>query len=83
MEIEDKNSQEYKNLVAKLPEEYQDKYHVLIEYGAVVILMLCFARRGREGIDKIKKSDLVKKYDEENDYWYWQRVVIRSSKNHK
>ena len=48
----------YKSLIEKLPLEYKDDYHRLIQYGAYYIIGMHFAKRGREGIlwDKFQIS---------------------------
>ena len=45
----EKEKQKYQSLVAKLPEVYKNGYHKLIQYGAMFIICLFTARRGREG----------------------------------
>ena len=50
MECEDKKSTEYEYLMTKLPEGYRNSYHRLLQYGAMFILCLHCARRGREGM---------------------------------
>ena len=79
----DKKSEAYKIAIGKLPANYKDMYHILMQKGAMYIFMSQFAKRGREGIDLIQKSDLKKKYDDEEDIVYFQRVVIRLTKNHR
>ena len=83
LDLEDKATLEYQEAVDKLPEDFQDSYQHLLQYCCMYLFMSSFAKRGREGIDLIEKTDFLKKYDEEDSYYYWQRVVIRFSKNHK
>lgn len=83
MDIEDKETPEYQEAIEKLPEDNRDSYHHLIQYCCMYIFMSLFAKRGREGIDLIEKYDFEKKYDEDEGYYYWQRIVIRLTKNHK
>ena len=83
MEIKDKDSIEYQTLVDKLPTAYRDTYHKLIQKGMQFIFMSLLAKRGREGIDKVQKNDFEKCYDEDGDYHYWTRVIIRRTKNHQ
>ena len=45
----DKKSPKYQRLVAELPFEYQNEYHRLYQFGAMYILGMNFAKRGREG----------------------------------
>ena len=82
METEDKDTDEYWALVYKLPSEYRDIYHLLIQKGIIYIFMSMLAQRGREGISNVMKDDFVKFYDEDVGYHYWSRMVIRLSKNH-
>ena len=51
MEIEDKNTDEYRALVEKLPAAYRDNYHKLITRAMNYIFMSLLADRAREGID--------------------------------
>ena len=45
----EKGSPKYHRLVAALPLEYQNEYHRLYQFGAMYILGMNFAKRGREG----------------------------------
>ena len=45
-----KDAKKYKELVKKLPEEYQQEYHRFLQYGSFFIIAMHFARRGREGM---------------------------------
>ena len=83
MEIKEKNSEEYQALVEKLPTVYRDTYHKLIQKGMQFIFMSLLAKQGREGIDKVEKNDFKKCYDEDGDYYFWTRVIIRRTKNHQ
>ena len=83
MDIEEKTTFGYQEAIEKIPEPFGDSYHHLLQYCCMYLFMSLFAKRGREGIDLIEKADFEKKYDEENGHFYWQRVVIRFSKNHK
>jgi DNA-binding ferritin-like protein (Dps family) len=51
MQIKDKKKEEvkYKNLVEQLPNEYRNEYHRLLQFGAMYIIGMNFAKRGREG----------------------------------
>ena len=66
-----------------LNHNYQDSYQHLLQYCCMYLFMSLFGKRGREGIDLIEKSDFEKKFEEDEGFYYWQRVVIRLSKNHK
>ena len=43
--------------------------------------MFLYARRAQEGIDKLCKSQFVKLYDEENDYFYYKEKAKDQIKN--
>ena len=49
MQCDKGDKKKYNKLVAKLPTNYQDEYHKLIQYVAYYIIGMHFARRGREG----------------------------------
>ena len=83
MSPKDKISPDYQKLVAKLPKGYENCYHFLIQYGVVFIVLSLFGRRAREGIDFLTKSHFQKKYDEENNYSYWKKVLGETSKNYQ
>ena len=46
---DEKNTERYKTLIQKLPEDYRFEYHRLIQYGLYFIIGMNFAKRGREG----------------------------------
>ena len=45
----EKETDHYKNLVQKLPEDFRDEYHRLLQCGFYFIIGMHFAKRGREG----------------------------------
>jgi hypothetical protein len=79
----DKNGQEYAVLVTQLPPEWQDKYHVLLQWGIMFILALHYCRRAREGIDSLTKDHIEKQQDEESGQYFWTKVKDEVSKNHQ
>ena len=50
----EKNSPKYKTLIDQLPFGYRDEYHRIMQFGAMYILAMSFAKRGREGKKNIK-----------------------------
>ena len=46
---DEKNTERYKKLIPKLPEDYRFEYHRLIQFGLYFIIGMNFAKRGREG----------------------------------
>ena len=59
--LDKKDTDRYKSLVQKLPEDYQDNYHRLIQMGSYFIVGMSFAKRGREG-KIIKLAKYFNKY---------------------
>ena len=53
MECDKSRHLEYQSLIQKLPQDYKNTYHRLIQYGAMFIVCMHTARRGREGIGKL------------------------------
>ena len=83
MSVEDKKTQKYKDLVAKLPLEDRNNYHFLIQYSAGYLFMSMFARRGSQGIDELTKSHFEVVVDKENNLKFWQKVRGELSKNNR
>ena len=83
LRIKNKKSPEYHNLVSKLPEDYKNDYHFLMQKGMVFMILSLFARRAKEGMDKLTKSHFEKKYCDQNNYHYWKRAKGEKTKNHK
>ena len=83
MRIKDKTLPEYRKLVSMLPEDYQDSYHILINYGTMFIIAFQFALRGVEGIAWLKKSHFVKTYEEAGKYHYLKKVFRGLIKQHR
>ena len=80
MECKDKNTDEYRELIKKLPEGYQNCYHVLVLKVVIYIVLILFARRAKERLDTLTKAHYVKKYDDEEDYYFWAKVRGERSK---
>ena len=83
MGCKDKDTEEYRNLVSKLPEQYQDCYHFLMQYALYYIFAFLYARRGAQGIDLLSKSHFEKLWDEDNKIYYWLKVKGELSKNNR
>ena len=83
LRCEDKKTPEYRNLIEKLPKDYQDSYHILIQKGVVYLLISLFGRRARENTDALTKAHFEKMYDEEENYFYWGKAVGEKTKNYQ
>ena len=62
------------------------KFVIYFDYiyrGAMFILMAFTAKRGREGIDFLKRDHFKKLYDEDLDLHYYAQIITCGSKNHK
>ena len=65
---------EYETLLARLPEEYRDCYHKLIQMGAQYCVTLFFAQRGRESVAAMQVGDLIKEESDTLQFSYWREV---------
>ena len=78
----DPNHESYEELIKQLPEEIQGKFHYYAQYGAMLIIMQFMARRGREGMAKLKKTDF-EIIEDENGERFYKKVRGELTKNHR
>ena len=71
---EKRGTPEYETLLAKLPEQYRDNYHKLIQMGVQYCITFFFAQRGREGVAALKVGDLIKEESDTLKFSYWREV---------
>ena len=83
MEEKDRTSENYKKLLLDLPAGYQNSWHKLASWCIMYIIMKYHARRGREGMNMLKKSSFVKTYDAKNNSYQYVKVVGEASKNNR
>ena len=55
----------------------------MAQYGAMFLLEMAFASRGRERMDFYTKDDFKILMDEDNNLRYWKLVTGGETKNHK
>jgi hypothetical protein len=79
----DKTSEEYQDLLKKLPIKYIDCYHELIQMGAHFIICLIFCRRGNENFDSMPKDFLKKIENPDDGSIYFAQAKSEAKKNHK
>ena len=72
----------YETLLMELPENWRDKYHVILQYMAQYTITLLLAQRSVESIFLMEVSDLVRVEDELLTFSYWVEAERGSSKNH-
>ena len=86
--IADPNDASYQDLIRKLPESYRGDqgqtkgFNYLAQYGFLFIFIQFNARRGRENLDELKKTDLEMKKDEDGNI-YFVKVTGELTKNHR
>ena len=68
--------------LTRLPADWENTYHYLAQYVAIVILEFHLGRRGREGINSLKKSDFDI-FEHPKVGRYYQKIKGEASKNHK
>ena len=66
---------------SNIPKEHRKTFHYLVEYGAFFLISLFTARRGREGLDSLKKEHF--KICAEDGQKFFKKTVGELSKNHR
>ena len=83
MNCKQKGGTTYQELVSKLPKNFQDSYHRLLQWSVIYVILFAFARRASEGVDALTKKHFEKFYDEEEEYYYYTQVVYQATKNYQ
>jgi hypothetical protein len=83
MKEKDKTSENYKKLLLSLPFKYRNDWHRLAQFGAMFIIMMNFARRAREGIQKMTRKTFAKKYDQSTNTYQYVKVKGEVTKNNQ
>ena len=65
------NDEMFEATLMKLPIEWQTKYHYLVMYGAIMILVFQFTRRGEEGLENLTKHQVLRLIDNESGVEYF------------
>jgi hypothetical protein len=81
--IKARGTEEYGELLAKLPLHVQNNTNKLLQYGAQFKLTRFNVRRGRENIHEFKKTGLELQEDEIYNFRYYRVVKAEGDKNHK
>ena len=81
--IKARGTEEYGELLAKLPVHVQHHLNILLQYGSQFELTRFNVRRGRENINEFKKADLKLQGDDNYDFRYYRVVKAEGDKNHK
>ena len=79
----DENDPTYEENLSQIPDEFQDSYHYLAQYGAIYVINTQLVRRGNEGIDKLKTDHFELLEDENTGQQYYKKVLGEVSKNHQ
>ena len=79
----DKSSERFQELLGLLPTQFRQKWHYLLQWGAIFILLAFTAKRGREGIANLRADHFEKLWSEELGIYYYAQIVVIGSKNHK
>ena len=74
---------DYFQLKEYLPEGYEQNWHTLLPYLSMWMISLLLGRRGREGLDQLKKSDFEKFHDEDTGVTVFMKVRGELTKNHR
>ena len=72
----DKSSENYQNLLLKLPIEYANEYHYLIQWSAVYVILSHNTRKSRGHVDSLKTSHFVKQIEIETNCFYYELAKV-------
>ena len=83
MEEKDSESENFKNLVKSLPDEYHQTWHRIAQWGVMYLIMKNCARRGREGFDIMTKDHFEKRFCSKSKLYAWKQRKGEKTKNHQ
>ena len=83
MEEKDTESENFKNLVESLPEEYHQTWHKIAQWGVMFLIMKNCARRAREGIDIMTKDHFEKRFESKTNLYAWKQRRGEKTKNNQ
>ena len=70
--LEARGTPEYQSKLNMIPVEWQTKMNYLLQYGAQFVLTLFDVRRGKEGLEILRKEDLVEIEDDLYEFRYFR-----------
>ena len=79
----DKSSENYQNLLLKLPIDYANEYHYLIQWSAVYVILSHNTRKSRGHVDSLKTSHFVKQIEIETNCFYYELAKVCIFQIHK
>ena len=71
-----KSSENYQNLLLKLPIDYANEYHYLIQWSAVYVILSYNTRKSRGHVDCLKTSHFVKQIEIETNCFYYELAKV-------
>ena len=81
--LEARGTDQYEEKLSKIPAEHHHSIHKLLQWGAMMQLILFEVRRGGEGIHELKKSDFVVFRDQMKKFDYIKHCKTEKDKNHQ
>ena len=72
----DKSSENYQNLLLKLPIDYANEYHYLIQWSAVYVILSHNTRKSKGHVDSLKTSHFVKQIEIETNCFYFELAKV-------
>ena len=81
--IKGRGTDEYEELLQKIPLHLHSQLNKLLQYGAQYELTRFNVRRGRENICEFKKKDIERQLDEIYNFHYYRVIKAEGDKNHK
>ena len=74
---------DYQKLLATVPVDLQGKLHLILQWGAIFVLVMFEVRRGVENLDNLESPDFVEFKDKLWKFQYIKKVVSEAEKNNQ
>ena len=72
---------DYQKLLSTIPANLQGKLHVVLQWGAIFVLVMFEVRRGVENLEHLEATDFIEFQDQLWDFQYIKKVVPETEKN--
>ena len=79
--IKARGTPDYQKLLTTIPADLQGKLHIVLQWGAIFVLVMFEVRRGVENLEHLEAPDFVEFQDQLWDFRYIKKVVPETEKN--
>ena len=79
--IKARGTPDYQKLLSTIPADLHSKIHMVLQWGAIFVLVMFKVRRGVENLENLEVSDFKEFKDHLWDFQYIKKVVSETEKN--